>query len=50
MIRKVYNFWLFAFITHYEKNLVAAKTLVKNVTLVPIIVLSLWENTLQFVR
>lgn len=31
-IRKVYNFCLFAFTTHYEKNLVNAKTLVRNIT------------------
>lgn len=53
MIRKVYNFCLFAFMTHYEKNVLDAKTFIRNTTPLPPIlttILFLWETILYFIR
>ena len=36
MIGKVYNFCLFTFMTHYEKNLHGAKTVIRNTNLQPL--------------
>ena len=36
MIGKGYNFCLFTFMTHYEKNLYGAKTVIRNTNLQPL--------------